>query len=103
MATTHFSPGHSKEFDHNVQEIAKKFQGDVLRIRHSFGYDWSGDPAVFFRVVHSDDASREERLGAITQQIRRELFDDLGFADSEYFPYVEYRSKAEQDKLQDPE
>jgi hypothetical protein len=31
---------------------------DVRRIRFDIGTDWSGDDAVFFRILISDDAAR---------------------------------------------
>ena len=31
---------------------------DVVRIRFNVGEDWTGDPALFFRVVLTDKASK---------------------------------------------
>jgi|SRR5947209_7328371 len=103
MLTTRLRPEQLKEFEQNVQQTARKFPDDVVRIRHSFGEDWSGDPAIYFRIVLSDEASRRERLADTTRRIRSELTDDLLLDESEYIPYFDFRSRAEQDKLKDPE
>jgi hypothetical protein len=103
MLTTRLRPEQLKEFEEIVQQTAKKFPADVVRIRHSFGEDWSGDPAIYFRIVLSDEASRRERLADTTRRIRSELTDDLLLDESEYIPYFDFRSRAEQDKLKDPE
>jgi hypothetical protein len=80
-----------------------KFPGDVVRIRYSIGEDWVGDPAIFFRVLLSDNASRREFLADVTGRVSDELFDSLHLRESDYTPYFNFRSKSEQDKLQDPE
>ena len=56
MFSTRITAAELKEFEEKVQQTARKFPEEVVRIRHSFDEDWSGDPAIFFRVVLSDDA-----------------------------------------------
>src|SRR5437899_10493090 len=103
MLTTRLRPEQLKEFEQNVQQTAMKFPAKVVRIRHSFGYNWDGDPAIFFRVVLSDDASHIDTLGEVTARIRRTLSEDLRLHESEYFTYFNFRNKTEADKLKDPE
>src|SRR5439155_23524077 len=103
MFTTRITAEELKEFEEKVQQTAMKFPGEVVRVRHSFGEDWSGDPAIYFRIVLSDDASRRERLGEVADRIERTLKDDLGLYESDYNPYFHYRSKSEEDKLKEPE
>jgi hypothetical protein len=87
-----------------VKATEEKFAPDVVRIRYHEGLDWSGAPAIFFRILLSDHASRRENLGDITERVDRELSDEfLRLGDSEYFPYTTFRSKSEQDKLKDPQ
>ena len=78
----------------DVPRIAKaaeeKFAPDVIRIRYQTGFDWSGDPAIFFRVPLSGVASRHENLGTIAERVRRELRSNI-------------RSQSEQDQLKDPQ
>ena len=103
MLTTRIRPEQLKEFEQSVQQTAGKFPREVVRVRYSFAEDWSGDPAIYFRIVLSDEASRRDKLGDTTRRIRSELTDDLRLDESEYIPYFDFRSKAEQDKLKDPE
>ncbi|HEV1286467.1 MAG TPA: hypothetical protein VNU44_14195 [Bryobacteraceae bacterium] len=87
-----------------VKAAEEKFAPDVVRIRYHTGLDWNGDPAIFFRILLSDHASRRENLGDITHRVDRELFDEfLRLGESDYFPYTTFRSKSEQDKLKDPQ
>ncbi len=80
-----------------------KFPGEVVGIRFSISHDWNGDPAIFFRILLSDAASRQGTLADITGRVAGELFDLPQISESEYTPYFYFRGKAEQDKLNDPE
>jgi len=87
-----------------VKAAEEKFAPDVIRIRYHTGFDWNGDPAVFFRILLSDTASLHENLVDIAPRVDRELFDEfLRLGESDYFPYTTFRSKSEQDQLQDPQ
>jgi hypothetical protein len=105
MATTYLSPQQLKDFAHKVDEVAKKFPAEVVRIRHSFSRDWDGDPAIYFRIVLTDQARRGHRLSELTERIGNTLVNDLGLYEhfSEYIPYFSYRTETEQDELKDPE
>lgn len=93
----------SKDLEQQVREIEKKFPGEVIGIRYSVSEDWSGDPAIYFRVLLTDTASGREVIGDIAYSVSRVL-SDIVFRDSpDYFPYVNYRSESEQEKLKDPE
>ncbi|MGI8742483.1 MAG: hypothetical protein ACR2NN_07910 [Bryobacteraceae bacterium] len=92
-----------EDIDRKVKEAEAKFRGDVVRIRYSKGEDWMGDPALFFRILLSDDAASRDRLPEVSPRIQAYLFDELPVTRMEYFPYFSVRSKAEQDKLKDPE
>lgn len=106
MATTYLSPQQLKDFAQRVEEVAKKFPDEVVRIRHSFSRDWDGDPAIYFRIVFTDDAVKRYPLSELTGRIREALTKDLALYESEYslyIPYFEFRTKAEQDRSKDPE
>jgi hypothetical protein len=106
MVTTYLSPQQLKDFAQRVEEVAKKFPAEVVRIRHSFSRDWDGDPAIYFRIVVTDEARRTVPLGELTSKIRDALIKDLAFFESEYsvyIPYFEFRTKAEQDRSKDPQ
>ena len=93
----------SKDLEKQVRETEKKFPGEVVGIRFSVGDDWSGDPAIYFRVLLTETASRRDVIGEIAHRVSRVL-SDIVFLDSpDYYPYVNYRSESEQMKLKDPE
>src|ERR1700684_3347327 len=104
MTTTYLSPQQLKDFAQRVEEVAKKFPGEVVRIRHSFSRDWDGDPAINFRIVLTDKVRRDHRLSELADVIGGTLIRDLALYESEYsayIPYFYYRSKSEEDKLKD--
>jgi hypothetical protein len=87
-----------------VKAAEEKFAPDVVRIRYHAGFDWYGDPAVFFRILLSDHASRRENLADVTERVHREIVDEfLLLGESEHYPYTTFRSKSEQDQLKDPQ
>jgi hypothetical protein len=106
MATTYLSPQQLKDFAQRVEEVAQKFPAEVVRIRHSFSRDWDGDPAIYFRVLLTDEARRTIPLGELTRKIEVALIRDLALFTSEYsiyIPYFEFRTKSEQDRSKDPQ
>jgi hypothetical protein len=106
MATTYLSPQQLKNFAQQVREVADRFPEEVVRIRHSFSRDWDGDPAIYFRIVVTDEARRSIPLSELTGKIENALIKDLALYESEYsvyIPYFNFRTKAEQDQLKDPE
>lgn len=86
-----------------LRKIEQSLYPDVVRIRCSLGDDWSGDPAIFFRIVLSDRASQRESLAEFTGYIAGRIFDDLELAQLDYAPYFNFRTESEQKRLQDPE
>jgi hypothetical protein len=42
-----------------VDRIAQDLAPDVVSISFRVGRDWSDDPAIYFRVVLSDEASKQ--------------------------------------------
>jgi hypothetical protein len=85
-----------------VDEIARELSPDVVSIRSSPGLDWSEHPAIYFRVIISDSASRGDKLARITSEVSRRVADELGLATSERIPYFRFRSQSEQAQLNDP-
>ena len=92
-----------KDIDQRLQEVLVQFPNEVVAIRYSTGHDWSGDPAIFFRILLSDSASQRLALADVTRRVESELFDHLELAESDYTPYFNFRSKTEQTALKDPE
>ncbi len=85
-----------------IDEIATELAPDVVRIRFNVAQDWSEHPAIYFRVVLADDASRRDRLADVTGRVSSRLFDELGLESIDHIPYFRFRSQSEQVRLQDP-
>ncbi len=88
--------------DEGVREMADKLRGEVLGINYHFGYDWSGDPAIFFRVL-LDDSVSGPASGKVMLRITDELMDGLRLRELEEMAYFRFRTQSEQDRLQEPE
>ena len=85
----------------DVDRIARELAPDVVRIRFKLGYDWSDDPAIYFRIILSDDASRRERLETVASMVRGRLSDSFDLWESDRLPYFKFRSQSEQEKVRE--
>lgn len=83
--------------------VERQLRPEVVRIRYSFGDDWSGDPAIFFRVVLSDAASQRQDLAEFTGDIGSKIYESLRLAELDCIPYFNFRTESEQLRLNDPE
>ena len=90
-------------------ELQKKLNGimpqpssGVVKWRHTFGNDWTGDPAIFFWVTLTDEASKKGNLSKATEDFRKVLCERIDFQDDwDLIPYFNFRSESEQAKLND--
>lgn len=92
-----------QEIESVVKRLEESLRPDVVSIRYSFGEDWYGKPSVFFRVLLSDDASKPRRLGKVSRKVRDKLFWEVPSDEFGLHSYTNFRSKSEQDELQDPD
>ena len=76
---------------------------DVVRIRYSFGTDWSGEPSIFFRIVLSDAASRPARLKEVSQRVALRLMNEVMSDEFGVHAYFNFRSESEQAALKEPD
>ena len=88
------------EIDAAVAEVAARLAPDVIHIRYEIGQDWSGQWAIFFRVLLSDEASKK-RLREVATKVVWRLADRLDFPALELFPYHNFRSESEQAALRE--
>jgi hypothetical protein len=88
------------EIDAAANQVAAQLAPDVVRIRYEIGEDWSGQWAIFFRIVLTDDAAKR-RLRAIATKVVWELSRRLDFPGMGVFPYHNFRSVSEQAMLQE--
>ena len=84
-----------------VMEAERELAPHVVRIRYNVGENWTGDPAVFFRVLLSDRASRPKGPRNIARRVEAKLEDDPRVVGPGLFAYFNYRSESEQAKLKD--
>src|SRR5579864_5542443 len=84
-----------------INHVERSLAPDVVRIRYEIGEDWSGQWAIFFRVVLTDDAARH-RLREVATKVVWGLAQQLDFPGMGVFPYHNFRSASEQAMLQEP-
>jgi len=85
-----------------ITEVVEELSPWVRYIRYSIAHDWSGQWAIFFRVILSDDASKN-RLREITTQVVWRMSERLDLPDLELFPHFDFRSESEQATLNEAE
>jgi hypothetical protein len=90
------------QIDAAVLEVVNLLAPDVLNIRYDIDQDWSGDWAVFFRVLVSDEASDERNIGDVARRVRDLMSDRLDLPELGMFPHFNFRSESEQAKRRDP-
>ena len=90
------------QLDEAVGNLKPELGSDVVTLRYTLGQDWSGEPAIFFRVVLSDRASRRDQLRSATNQIENAIMRRLQpLEEWGVLPYFSFRSMAEQAALQE--
>ena len=88
------------EINSAISELVESLSPDVRHIRYDIGRDWSGDEAIFFRVLLSDEASAERLRETATEVVAR-LAERLDFAAMGLIPYHNFRSVSEQAVLRE--
>lgn len=89
------------QIDAAIARVVEDMAPDVIRVRYSVGEDWAGSPAIFFRVVLSDNASRPSRLRRVTRQVSAAIGREVNPLDFGLEPYFNYRSASEQAELRE--
>jgi hypothetical protein len=85
-------------------ELQKKLNGimpqpspGVVKLRHTFDNDWTGDPAIFFWVTLTDETSKRDNLLKATDAFMKALHECIDFQnDWDLIPYFSFRSESEQ-------
>lgn len=84
------------QLDQVIDGIRESLGPDVVRLRYDLGEDWTGESAIFFHIVISDEASRRERLLTSTRQIESVIVQQLEpLQQWDVLPYFSYRSQSE--------
>lgn len=90
-------------FDAAVAGVARSLAPQVVNIFSTLGYDWSGEPAVFFMVILADSASRRDQLLNITNRISQAIEQQVQpLEEWGVLPYYNFRSQSEQATLNHP-
>ena len=84
------------QIEAGAQRAVQALAPDVVRIRYSLGEDWTGDPSVFFRVVLSKEASREEHLGETARRIESSIRNEVNPDELGLYAYFTFRSESEE-------
>lgn len=84
-----------------VAEVVDEFSPSVKYIRYDIGQDWSGEWAVFFRVMLSDDVL-QDKLGDVATRVMWRTTDRLDLPNLGLFPYFDFRSESEQASMREP-
>lgn len=86
-----------------IAKVEQMLGEDVVRLRYTIGTSWSGEPAIYFRVLLSDEASRRDRLHKVATHVRAVIQEHLDPLNSwDLFPYFSFRSQTEQDTMKEP-
>jgi len=92
------------EVEKAVDQFIQTLGPEVVRVRYNIGEDWSGDTALYFRIVLSDSVSGDvntflDTAKRVRASIRAQLqsLENWGL-----FPYTNFRSNAENAQLNDP-
>ena len=86
----------------DVERVVRKLGPEVVRVKFDVGADPSDEPAIHFRIVLTDSASREENLADVRERITRIFFDDLRpYENWGSRLYFSFRSQSEQSKRSD--
>ena len=87
--------------DDEIERVKKLLGPEVVRIKHVFQEDTSGEPAVYFRIIITDLSSRRETLGDVADKIERTLRDEIRPYNWGIRLYTNFRNESEQAKLND--
>jgi hypothetical protein len=95
---------HQTQLANEIAKSIRKLGKEVIRVNYILGTDSTGEPSIFFRIVLTDAASREDKLAEVTGRIETILFDAIRpYENWGLLPYFSFRSKSEQQKRNDPE
>jgi hypothetical protein len=102
MVPTGFA--HQTQLANEIAKAIRKLPNEAVRVNYNLGTDSTGEPSIFFRIVLTDAASKEDKLAQVTDRIAMMLFDGIRPHENwGLLPYFSFRSKSEQEQRNDPE
>src|SRR5580704_3051021 len=91
---------HDSQINAAITDVCRQLAPDVKRIRFDIKTDWSGDDAVYFRILISDDAA-SARLRETMKKTVSMLESCLDLQALGFFVYYNVRSESEQAALRE--
>jgi hypothetical protein len=81
-----------------IDEIRPELDPDIVQLTYALGEDWSGDPAIFFRIVLADPAGQRLAKGGTLQFklpiiYKLKLLEEWGL-----LPYFAFRTESENER-----
>ena len=91
-----------QEIDDVVDEVERTMP-DVAWVRYKIGNDFYGDPAIFFRIVLTDEACKADVLYPSSQRVSEAIESRiLPYQRWGLYPFFNFRSLSEQQVDEDP-
>lgn len=95
--------GHQAEFFATIDDVARVFPPNVIRVTPTLGTDWNGESAVFFQVILADNAVPRPQLLSFTREIRHALVQKVRpLEDWGVLPYFDFLTQSEESRLKEP-
>ena len=94
---------HQGQLDAEIKSAIRKLGPEAAQVSYGLGADSTGEPSVFFRIVLTDAAAKEEALADVTGRITTLLFDELLPMKWGLHAYFNFRSYSEYQSRNDPE
>jgi hypothetical protein len=92
---------HQERIAEGVARASSVLAPDVVRIRYSVDEDWSGEDAVFFRILLKDSASERPHLREVARHVRSILYKEVQPEKLGLQVYFNFRSESEQAQLKE--
>ena len=87
-----------------VDQVIANLGPEIVRVRYNIGEDWSGDPALYFRVVLADSVAVDDKIFVDTaDRVKATVWEQLQSLENwGLFPHFRFRSNSENTQLSDP-
>ncbi len=92
---------HQARIAEGVEKARASLAGDVVRIRYELGENWTGEDAIFFRVLLKDSASQRPKLREIARRVSANVLQEVRPQELGLQAYFSFRSEAEQAVLKE--
>jgi hypothetical protein len=91
-----------QDIESAVQRAAKSLAPTVVRVRFDTGFDATGEPSIFFRIVLSDKAAKDPKLSDTAQRISLKIMNEVRTDEKGLHAYFNFRSVSEQLDINEP-